>query len=272
MALGGPLIVGNPDPRIRGNGMQTPLGGPFGAKGGLHKIPGVPVGRALGAVGNFGASDAYTHDPLWKYVTVLCPFNGNFADYSNSKLPMNPSGWSFAQDNPFGDGSLSCVMPVVYSMGSVAAMKFAGDFTVEYFIKSPVVSSYIMDTYVTAGTVTTPGMAINFSTASPYVRVYVGNTTNTTNVKSTGQWPTLGIWHHFAVTRKNGVWNATLDGIPLFKTNTACATALTDGVLRFCYTWNNNVLINNFRVTNGVARYVPGSPIDVPLAPFALAA
>lgn len=69
---------------------------------------------------------------------------------------------------------------------------------------------------------------------------------------------TLATWQHLALTRESGVVRLFVDGVKIHEFSSSFNFTGAQGVLGGYYnsSFNGDVLIDEFRVTNGVARYV----------------
>jgi hypothetical protein len=144
-------------------------------------------------------------------------------------------------------GSSALVMP------SSKSFDFGtGDFTVEFWLYYLGGNGYVC-IFSNAGATNYIYYGLNNGTKNPFIW-------SDANILTTSTAVTNGVWQHHAVTRNNGTVRIFLDGVSLGST-TWTANISSTGVAPLSIGANSdgtqsvNGYIDNFRVTDGYARY-----------------
>jgi hypothetical protein len=198
--------------------------------------------------------------PTFQFVKALLKFDGNFTDVLGT-VWMPAAGATTTTSSPkIGSGCLSLNGTSTGYVASAANSNFAfgtGDFTIEFWVKGTVdpAGKYLFDKG--AGNI----CAISFTPAGRLA--YFDTSLGTGNANYT-LGPTTGavfngIWHHVAVSRKDGVVRGFFDGVRWFEViGTLNDTSNTIWLGRYGggTTLNVTGFMDELRVTNGLARYI----------------
>ena len=172
----------------------------------------------------------------------------NFETFGDAKISTAVSKWdtgSMAFDGT-GDYVSSPTSPI-YSFGT-------GDFTVESWVYFSALGAdrTIADCWVTG---TAGSWQLNYLLSSTKFTWLV----NTTTVVSSTTTPLINTWYHVAVARSGSTVrifvNGTLEASATLTTNLTHTRPLTLGMQYSTVTKPMNGYLNDFRITNGIARY-----------------
>jgi hypothetical protein len=205
-------------------------------------------------------------DQYWGNVTGLFHFDNNLTD-SSGNITLTNNGVTFSNSiSKFGgysasfNGTTSGLSVSTPNSGA----KFANDFTIEAWIYPTSIGTQERNVFATSlSTLTFNGIQV-YTKVSGYLafgREGVDETVSTTT-------PTINSWNHVALTRSGSTIILWLNGV-----NIASATNTvdySDGNLMIGTNKHNNAIfagyIDDFRITNGVARYTTNFSASLPTA------
>lgn len=218
----------------------------------------IPASMTSGTAAGGGASD-----PNFSSVSLLLPMNGTngsttFTDASSNAFTVTAVGnaqISTAQSKWGGSSMLLDGTGDYLEIASNAAFAFAGDFTIEVWLRG--------NTYAPGFTITSSsgqngngeGFFHGWKLDTPYPNAWGFGRTNQSWLAfypGAGT-PQVNVWHHYAICRSGSAVRTFLDGTQLGNTNAAgifdiSITSLVIGT-------GFNGYMNDLRVTKGVARY-----------------
>lgn len=216
-------------------------------------------------------------DPYWASVSMYLRMDGphgsqSFSDLSIYRKPVTANGSASVtgQRGVFGQSANFTGSPDYLRVADDSTTNLTADFTIEAFVRTTTSAGLqtIASKWNTTGTLgwilwLSSGNVLNFA---------LGNSgTFSTQINRTMSFSyTSGAWNHFAVTRLAGVITLWANGrsVGATATNTSNCTAANE-VRIGAHGANQDYLngqIDEFRLTNGVARYA--STFPVPTAPF----
>lgn len=197
--------------------------------------------------------------------------SGIAQDVGPLSLGLTQTGVTYSASTP-GAGfaqSAECSTSKKIEIPSIAG--FAGDLTLEFWLQLKTVPAMgpLHSIISRAASGTNGGFGFYF--LSGKLNLTWGNGGN----RMIGSWPvpTTGAWHHLAVTRQGGVVRGWVNGVKSWETTSTEEVAalgvhsslpITIGGDGFYGSGMPEFLINDFRITRGVARYV--ADFDLPSA------
>lgn len=218
-------------------------------------------------------------DPDWSSVALLCNCDGTngqttFADLSSNALTIiNSGGCSVDTSNfVFGTGSASCPGAgdtLSLAVGSGGPLDFTGgaDFTWEFWFDQG--SGNLRSTLATCFDSGSSSNSIQILISGSGQHIVTSSGINFVNFAG-GSIPNDS-FHHWAIGRASGNWDAWLDGVSSGSAH-AEGTTLSSYDTFYLKGGNsltvNDVWLDEIRITNGVCRYTPGTSFTPPSAPF----
>ena len=193
-------------------------------------------------------------DPYWQYVSLLIQGENGITDSSSQRKSLSLVGQaqvSTAQAK-YGTGSIAVDGTGDY-VDAGSSPRFAmgtADFTIETWAKSNVAgkqNAYFLMLDSTGG--------LSFGIENGWL--LLGRRATSTDVNVSYSVDTS--WHHYAVTRSNGVVRIFVDGVQRTMGSNSVNYSVTGparigGFNLAGYEWNGH--LDDFRITQGVARYV----------------
>ncbi|WP_347464255.1 LamG-like jellyroll fold domain-containing protein [Acinetobacter thermotolerans] len=195
-------------------------------------------------------------DPHWDKVVALLHFNGNLTDATGRVWSANQS-LQFAP-GVFGEALLRSNTSLIITTPASSDFLFDGDFTIEAFLKN------------TGGT---NPLFVYGNNQNEFIPLYLDSATSG-RVFVKGNNLIVGIslpsgFFHYALTRKDGVVRAFVDGVMQGTANYGDTLGITAGDIYLCsgngyyHLWTGQ--IDELRITKGVARYTADfTPPDAP--------
>ncbi len=229
-------------------------------------IPGIVASRRR------GGSTPPTGDPHWDNVVVLLDFEA--AAGSQSVINRKDNGITFSALSPadliqisdsekkFGDTSLLMQNQSDVNAGSgrlvsseSSFLQLTGDYTIEFFIMlntAPTEGRYLFGWSAGQYAEISAGRCISFVAATPVVATLP-----------------LGEWAHVAICRESGSTKIFLNGTLIDSTNyhtLSGGNKIYFGTYSYGLNFGPNCYLDEFRITNGVARY--SGNFNPPTEPF----
>jgi hypothetical protein len=210
-----------------------------------------------------------TGDQYWDSTALLLRGDGNLTDSSSLAHTVTNYGAAATGTAKFGSNSLSFSGSSSYvRVAGSSAFSLPGDFTLETWVYfNSASSAYSGPSYGACIASTYPGQGVNAGwqfringTSSGFntINIYTGET----DLNWSGTF-NLNQWHHVAVTRSGSSMRAWIDGVQAGSTIT-CSDSMTPsstndlwvGRLNLStYEFQLNGLLDDLRITKGVARY-----------------
>lgn len=205
-----------------------------------------------------GTGAATPGDPNFSNVTLLLRMNSSFADSSPLAQALSvksgaPAISSLIKKFGAGSGDFRRTGALLIPSG----MDFGtGDFTVETWaywntaIGASEWGAFQLST-PSSGYEASQGNLALIVAPGPVYAFYVGTYVATSAVVTTGS------WHHLAIARQSGLIRAFLNGTKILDQANTFNFSDPFGVIGGYYnnSFNGDVLLDDFRVTKGVARY-----------------
>lgn len=212
-----------------------------------------------------------TYDQYFRNVSLLMPMNGisastNFIDYSLSTKPITVNGNSSISPAQYKWGGASGLFDGsgdwVYAAPNSGDFS-TGDFTIEgWFNWAALTNGGLFHVYPGTPAGVTNGLAVGYDGTN--FQIYSGVSTYARSYT-----PTVGTWYHVALVRSSGSLTLYVNGISQGASIGDSTNYGGNGVnigLYYSSGFTFNGYINDFRVTNSVARYT--SNFSVPTAAF----
>jgi hypothetical protein len=202
-------------------------------------------------------------DPNYSQVSALLHFDGTngtqvFTDNGPSALTFtanNANPVLTTTDPKFGTASVTFPGTVGSYVSCTNGAPFAfgtSDFTIEFWLNRVNVNSYIFGNVSSA-------LATNYTAALGATGVINFSSGNGTNSLAGATAVVSGAWTHVAITRAGSTFrmfiNGVLDATATLSPNFSSTTAFAIGAVGTTVAATLNGKIDEFRVTNGVARY-----------------
>lgn len=205
-------------------------------------------------------------DPLWSSVVFLMHFDGNITDVKggtfNAAGTVGFAAGRFNQAMQLSTGDSGAVEPAVR-----AAMDLPADFTIEGWMQPTASGAFISRFDVGGGA----GWQI-YLESNGRLSFYQYVSGGSYPIKGVGPNVMDGQWHHVAVTRQGSTLRLFVDGVLGGTGNSSANYTSTVARLSIGYQAQGGArypmrgLIDDVRITNGVARYT--TDFTVPTAPF----
>lgn len=199
---------------------------------------------------------AQAGDEHWDKVVSLLHFNGNLTDDTGRVWSANQS-LQFGS-GVFGEALLRSSASLIITTPASSAFLFDGDFTIEAFLKN---------------TGATNPLFVYGNNQNNFIPLYLDSATsgrvfvNGSNLITGINFPSS--YFHYALTRKDGVVRAFVDGVMKGAVNYGSTLGIESGDIYLCSgngyydTWTGQ--IDELRITKGLARYTADfSPPDTP--------